>query len=363
MHALVYSMLQIANRNNPTVETLYLESKTISHVNAELSQFAANPSPSLVGAVMLLKASAYRFDEVHAHATHSDGLTRLIELFHGQSSQSRLTPAAMRAAFWLDLFSSILLDSKRQLSHLSLPIQPCWTRSNFPHPELFSPYHLPAGFVRHRKLIPDDLLDCVQDVVELQSRMRDPVYRADFRLIDDMQASIESRLAFQGKACRLFGDLAEMARLAIFICTYCCWTDTWNSFAVPAKVASLLARRLHSFLGMSVDWTGTENNERFAQSWEQVGDLLLWLVLVGASVAQNERELVPGLKSSYAKIIRRLSDLISAPGEGESCCWPTMLAMMEQDYIDCKGWMKNRLQIREWFTLEITIQATAAPED
>src|ERR1700733_7853942 len=63
MHALVYSMLQISNQNQTTMETLYIKGKTISYITAELENCVSQASPSLIGAVMLLKASSFRYND------------------------------------------------------------------------------------------------------------------------------------------------------------------------------------------------------------------------------------------------------------------------------------------------------------
>lgn len=341
-------MLQVFNRDHFAIETLDVRGKTISALNGLIAA-TEKPSAPLIGAVMILTAAACRFDDKDAYDTHSKGLEQLLELCKEQDSHSGLTPAASRAVFWLDLISSICHSAPRRVSHHSLPDQPIWSRRSSPKPLSTCP--LPVGFSRHQSLIPDDLLDCLQDTSELQLKMKDSAYRRDYLLLDDMQASIESRLSFQGKSCRLFGDVAEMIRLAAFICCYCCWTDTWNSNVIPSKVAKLLLRKLESTLDMD----GLEKKpkwEALNQKWQGHGDLLLWLVFVGAMVAWD-KEFVVGLREGYGRVIQRVSDWVS--GDVTRKMWSAeMLRAAREDFLCCDTWREKRLWSREWFVLEVT---------
>ena len=341
MHTLLYAILQAFNRNQCTVETIRLHGKMISAVNEEIAK-SQRPSSALIGAVMILAAAACRFDDHDVYVMHSKGLAQLVKI---SELQSQLTPAIDRAMFWLDLISSICLDSPRMRSHRSLPNQPSWSRMWRP-----APFELPVGLLRHQMLIPDELLDCLQDIVELQSMMKDQLYQRDHMLLDDMQASIESRLSFVGPECRLLGDMAEMIRLAAFICCYCCWTDMWDSNVIPSKVAKLLLRKLQSSIGTSE--LEASSAEAVNKGWRNRGDLLLWLVFVGAMVSQGN-EFVAGLRKGYGKLIEQISQWVSGPGNEQMWSLETLHAI-RADFLYCDGWMEKRSQLREWFVLEVS---------
>jgi hypothetical protein len=342
VHALVYSMLQVFNRNTCTLETVNLHGRMIAAINHDIEVDAT--SAELIGAVMLLTASATRFDDFVSYSAHAQGLGQLLDMCDWQDS---LTPAAARSVFWLDLFSSICLNAPRRVSHHFLPDQPSWSRIL----PAENASQLPVGFCRHKSLLPDDLLDCLQDTVEMQTRMKNPACRKNYMLLDNMQASIESRLSFQGTVCRLFGSFAEMVRLAAFICCYCSWTDTWESNVVPSKVAKLLLDRLEKSLNLECPKGAISTAQ-----WHSRGDLLLWLVFVGSVVAQG-KEFVVGLRESYARIIDLISNWVSQDLDGRM--WSrSMLEAVRNDFLYCDVWRQRRLPSREWFVLEVTFGLT-----
>ena len=184
--------------------------------------------------------------------------------------------------------------------------------------------------------------------------MADPVYRRDYMVLDDMQASIESRLSFQGKACRRFNEISEMIRLAAFICCYCCWMDTWNCKFIPAKVAE-------SVLGM-LEKSLYETDEAGINIWNNRMELLLWLVFVGASVTQHEKWYTVGLKVKYAALMRKASDWVAISELANQILHQSVKTSLEE-FLYCDDWLDDRMRMREWFALEVLLDAKRACQD
>jgi hypothetical protein len=228
----------------------------------------------------------------------------------------------------------MLIHSKRQISHMVLP-QVFWRREKITK----MARRIPIGFAMHRKVLPDDLMDCIEDIVELQSQTIH--YSSNDFHIDDMQASIESRLAFQGRACRKFGVVAECCRLAAYICCYISFMETWASSFIPSRLSAMLLKLLSNSLNSSV--------------WSLRHNLLLWLAFIGSCVAGLDRGHVDDLRAHYGRLLIRIHEVASSwPGAG-TCGNPLQSAL--RDFVYCRNWLQCRMNIKEWFVLELFLGA------
>jgi hypothetical protein len=380
LNALAYSMVQILDRGRITVESLNLKGKTVQLLNEKLASTLQCPDTLVIGAIMILKSVAYKYEDYAAHELHSHGLT--MSLRACRTNKTALTAAAARAVFWLDLFGNLLISSPRQLSHLSLPSQICWRRTISQN--LDTRLALPPGFARHYDLLPHDLLDCILDTLELQrSLLTCPQkHEEKYPQLDSMQASIESRLAIQRRACREFGRVAEAVRLAMFITCYQMWTETWESALLPSKIAAQLVDILEVGLcGSTSRHTSQASTPAAAGDedsvWNTRRDLQLWLLFVGACAAELDRGHVDGLRARYAHVLRRFHDLViddlisyrlsSSSLEyffdniGETDVdsgpkyWKKVFHAALDDFVYCDRWREPRLCVPEWFELETTV--------
>ncbi|UKZ66041.1 uncharacterized protein TrAtP1_007223 [Trichoderma atroviride] len=213
LNAVVFSIIETMNRGTLKMEGLSIQGKIVQLMNKQLRSRPETLSPGVIGAIMLLKSTAYRTRNIAAHDVHTRGLSEILKLFKNKGHC--LTPTVLRAAFWLDLNATIVVGSKRQMSHLDLPQKISWQRE-----ERLQFWHLlPVGFARHSHVLPNDLLACIVDIVELQAtlfarNLPQTPQTSKFHKLDAMQASIESRLAFQVQECRQHGVVAEAIRLA-----------------------------------------------------------------------------------------------------------------------------------------------------
>ena len=346
MNALLYSTIQITNRGKSTIEGLSLQGRTFALLKEKLSSPVLTLSPSDVGAIMILKTTAYKTYDLDAHDTHTKGLTKAVEAC--SRCEDSLTPAAKRATFWLDLFAALLIGSKRCMSHLDLPEKVDWRRERCPEMAQL----LPIGFVRHSHALPCELLECVPDIVELQGLLRmravahSPHY-AIYHRLENMQASIESRLELQGQSCKQLGVVTEAVRLALFMCCYCSWIEIWNDSLIPCRLAEKLINLLEP--------TPLFSTRQSDSVWLQHMDILLWLLLTTASVVKMDQGHVEGLKSRQ----RRLC--MSARTSLKDCVVPDLKHLLQsalQDFIYCNGWLTQRCSIKEWSDLEKTINAS-----
>lgn len=335
MNALLFSIVQTINGGSLTREGLSLQSRIVFLLNEKLATVQGLSSTD-IGAIIILKTTAYKTLDFIAYQTHSHGLNKALEV---TGDESILTPAAKRSLFWLDLFGALLLDCARQMSHLDLPQKIGWrreARSNL------SEALLPKGFGRHRHELPDGLLECISDTIELEELLTNrgiaqSSHRAKYHRIDTMQASIECRLVSQGKLCT--GIVAESVRLAVFMCCYCSWMETWNVSLIPCRLAKKLMDLLEPTFAA---------HEEFG-IWIQSMDLLLWLLLVIASVAELDQGHVKDLKAKRSRLI--LSARLILSHRAHINLRHAVKSAL-QDFMYSNDWLSRRGRIKDWFELE-----------
>jgi hypothetical protein len=233
------------------------------------------------------------------------------------------------------------------MSHLDLP-PVLWRREI--RPEVAG--HLPAGFARHRDAFPYGLPECIADLGEFQVHMREyrvtQVPRSNrYAQLEPMQASIESRLLFQSHACREFGVLAEAVRLALYICTYCSWMDTWNNSLLPCRLAIKVFDCIESMLSPSS--LNTEN------LWCKRMDLILWLIFISSSVAEldeGEVEDIRARRNNMLNSVHRSIHFLRIDNQAEL---KLVLQRALKDFIYVDGWLERRSSILLWHQFELGI--------
>jgi hypothetical protein len=113
-----------------------------------------------------------------------------------------------------------------------------WSRD----PIEVSEYSLPPAFEAHLNLLPDKLLSIVEDIQSLRAFVEPSQSYGTGYLsvsqIDNMQASIESRLFFLQDETEARGPVAECCRLATYICCYALFTEIWNGSIIPMRLSA-----------------------------------------------------------------------------------------------------------------------------
>jgi hypothetical protein len=197
----------------------------------------------------------------------------------------------------------------------------------------------PPGISAHWDVIPDNLLACYGDIVDLDAAVTDRQHPS--HSIDDIQASIESRLANLAELCKDFNVAAECARLAAYICCYTVYVEIWKNFLIPCRCSSLLLDALVSSFDDSI--------------WIKRRDLQLWFVLVGSCTARLDHGHLRELKSGYSTLVMRLVATVST--------WPQAELSLQsalKDFIYTEVWIQHRQANREWSQLVTYIGAFTA---
>ena len=289
-HALAYSMVQFARHGRTTIEGCLLRSASVKLLNQKLSSMATACTPSVLGAIMVLKTTAYKFDDHAAHAIHAHGLHIILK----RCKQNLLTGALRRSLFWQDLYASVFLDCERQTDTTILFDHVTWIRQID-----LSRAHMnfPAGFRRCRDILPVGLLDCIADVVELKSLLPTAgqlPYHIKYEQLDRMQASLEDRLMRQAPVCRKSSFVAEACRLGVFFHCYCAWTEVWNDRFVLGKLAEKLLDVLETSLA----------GENIALTWCAHLDLFCWLLYSTCRAVELGRYQVQDFDSRLRQLIQ-----------------------------------------------------------
>ena len=348
VNALLYATVQLLNRGNPTVEGLALQARTLRLLQEKLTFPSKKLSPPVVGAIMILKATAYKTGDRPGHVAHTAGLTNALDISSGNGTV--LTPAARRATFWLNLSAALVMDCKRA-ENVVFP-QKVASRCDNLSDRLNEP---PIGFARHRASLPDGLLECIVDTVELQSFLRSETMALSSGHTpqdgaDPMQALIESRLSSLAHACMDIGVVAEAVRLGVFMCCYCIWMETWNDSLVPCKLAAKLLDILED--------TALFSPQQPNSIWLQHMDLLLWLLLVGSTVVELDRGQVDGLRLRQSNLIDSVLSATRFLGDFCAIDLKRDLQFALHDFIYKDGWLQKRFFIKDWFKLEFSINTS-----
>lgn len=331
MNALTYAMILMESRCRVTQEALLLQGDTIRLLNARLASGSAKDLVPVAGAVMLLRSIAYKSNDAQAYQVHTDGLSRLLRV-----TASHLTVEAHRAVFWLNLFSVLLnLDVCDNIRVSLATPEPQWPEGC----DLDPSREVPVGFARHRCAIPEHVLDCIRDTIQMQSALRSGALGSKWedknRYLDAMQACIEYRLVCVPARQ---SPIMEGIRLCVFMVCFFSWIETWGSTHIPSQVANRLLDILRKSL-----------RPANVTLWLGHVDVLLWFLLVISSVVECEQGHIPGLKSKRDMVLSETQQSLKVlvPGVIGSD-----LECALKSFIYCDGWVEDRMQTRAWTKLE-----------
>lgn len=210
-------------------------------------------------------------------------------------------------------------------------------------PSLFSPsldhthkvrQDLPFGFVSHEDVIHHDTLLCIKEIVGLQKMVAmnslKPV------AVDDIRASIASRLVVLQQACKSLGPVSECCRLAAYIvCHLCCKSARAHLF-IPAHLSERLGQIIHDTIRDG--------------AWNLRHDLLLWLVFVGASASRYDGDSLREPNEQYRhimEIILQLARTWVKRREGD-----LVLQIAKAGFLYADDWITQRQLIPNWTELE-----------
>jgi hypothetical protein len=331
-HALAYSMIQSARHGRTTIEGCQLRSACVMLLNQKLSSLASACTASVVGAIMILKTTAYKFDDHAAHAIHAHGLHIILKC----CNQNLLTSALRRSLFWQDLYASVFLDCERQVDITILFDHVTWMRQI----DLTGAHkNLPAGFHRCRDILPVGLLECIADVVELKSLLPTASqlpYHIKYEQLDRMQASLEDRLMRQATVCRKSSFVAEACRLGVFLYCYCAWTEVWNDRVVLGKLAEKLLDVLETSLA----------GEIIAVTWYAHLDLFCWLFFSTCRAVELGRHQVQDLNSRLRQLIQAAKRTIRPIGMQTK---QRNFRLGLHDFLNFDGLIESTYETEHWY--------------
>lgn len=101
LNALLYSVVQMANKGRTTVEGLHLLGKALQSLSQAVSG-RNHPRYAEIGAILILQGVAYRWKDTTSHEAHTNGLIRYLRFFG--TGVPCLTAPGMKAMFWFEDF-------------------------------------------------------------------------------------------------------------------------------------------------------------------------------------------------------------------------------------------------------------------
>ena len=150
---------------------------------------------------------------------------------------------------------------------------------------------LPSGFEPIHELLPPELTEIIEDIQDLQETVESTESKTRksrvLLMIDNMQASIESRLVCLVVQTRNMGPIVESCRLACYICCFITFAEIWNGSFILEEIANELAKVL------------LETQDDVC--WDACRDLQLWLLCVGGVYAVG-----PSLQARHEEMLKNI---------------------------------------------------------
>jgi hypothetical protein len=318
-------------------DTASLQDRTIRLIRERLSSTQLQDDALLIGAIMILRGSAYKLGDASTYDIHTSGLHSLLL----QPLCRSLSQMARRAVFWQDVYAALFLGRSFQMQPPSIFASIDWLRSS---PSGCTTSCAPSGFLRKRDVLPQVLLDCAADIRELQLAASMPcTVPAQERLhgLDSMQASIESRLM----SCRPQSHVAEAVRLGVFLCCYCSWKEIWDDKYIPAMIVSRLISVID--LVTSID--------DFVLSWDTNMDLCFWLLFVAGCSVSMSNEYSNAWRQQYERLLWKVRCAMESFPTLTKC---NTIHGALQDFLYCHDWIFKRSTCKPWSRFEAWARET-----
>lgn len=232
------------------------------------------------------------------------------------------------------MFAALLIHSERSKFEFTCT-QILWRRQIFPCASVL----LPRGFVQHQDMITNEVLDCIQDIAELQHTVQMMKQSSIDRMeLSNMQASIESRLASQEASCEALGPVAECCRIAALITCFISFIETWSNPLVPCRLSDMLRVRLHESISDT--------------AWLERRNLQLWLFLTGSYVTVLNSGFVDDLPQKWSALLAVLGiELVQSHYNA------TNMRSALDDFVYCNNLLQRRFEVTAWLDLELHLCA------
>jgi hypothetical protein len=192
-----------------------------------------------------------------------------------------------------DLFCSFIVGTERRYSHESFP-ELAWKRDPFRR----SFYQVPLGFMLQPFDYPRELRTVLENINALCVIRNNVCMCGESVLnriqIDNAQANIESSLVNLQENSLIPSPIFRAIVLAAYACTYNLSTEMWEATFLP----NFCSTKLLSVL----------QDSELDACWDNQSEMLIWLLYVGGSFAENKRVRLRYLALIHGSYRSRLVD-------------------------------------------------------
>ncbi|OAL33384.1 hypothetical protein AYO20_07395 [Fonsecaea nubica] len=340
LYALLYSILHIHNSCNTTNESLLLKTKAIECLREDLQKDDPNIRALSIGTILLLSCVAHiqrvfiSFSNIAMQMARSYGLMYCTQFSGSSSPKTQIGVGLLTLRCRQHLLGTALVCTQHQFQQPDFRGLLLGQSEEFPTASLPT---LPLGFVLHEDVISSDVLLCIRYVLYLQELVG--IGTTNRETIEDLQASIQSRLVFHEDSCKKMGQIAECCRWAVYIVCYMTSTPTWTSAFVPLRLAEKLLAHLDKSLGTDL--------------WRYRRDLFLWLLLVGMSVGNGRNCFAVELASRYQDFTDKVIEDVQKWDELRDGA--KALNNVVKRFIYAQDWVAKRHLLPRWTDLEMSV--------
>ncbi len=204
---------------------------------------------------------------------------------------------------------------------------------------------LPFGFALHQEAIPHDVILCIQDIASIQTTIAteavEPV------AVDNIRASIVSRLVLLQQPSQTLGPIAECCRLAAYIVCYVSYQAASKDYFIPVRLSEKLLLILDNTIPSDI--------------WSCRRDLLLWLVFVGSSASRANLQSTCPIEPRYQDILERVLQWAKTWDDMQE--GKLILETMKTGFVYADDWINQRYWIPYWADLERLISERQSADE
>jgi hypothetical protein len=175
-------------------------------------------------------------------------------------------------------------------------------------------------------------LICIEDVMELQAKileMKDPSINP--LELSNMQASIESRLAFEEGNCNELGPIAECCRIALLFICFLSFTETWTNSLVPCRLSDILRLCLSKSIEDPI--------------WSKRRNIQTWFLFIGSCVTVLNVGYVENLSQKWTGLLNVFRTCYSELIQDEL---NAIFQSAKQDFIYYNHLLPQRFSVTVW---------------
>jgi hypothetical protein len=154
--------------------------------------------------------------------------------------------------------------------------------------------------------------------------------------LSNMQASIESRLAFEEGNCKELGPIAECCRIALLIICFLSFTETWANSLIPCRLSDILRLCLSKSIEDPI--------------WSKRRNIQTWFLFIGSSVTVLNVGYVENLSQKWTGLLNLFRTCYSELTTDEL---NAIFRSAKQDFIYCDRLLPQQFSVSVWSEFEI----------